>query len=86
LLRNSETYQRPVDVRVYPEASSMSINDLSRSWALKDVNDHLNGATHDRRNGAISKWPKSGSQSGLKLVFFTPFQRAVFGRFSTCAF
>ena len=22
------------------------------------VNDRLNGATHDRRNGAISKWPK----------------------------
>ena len=23
-----------------------------------DVNDRLNGATHDRRNGAISEWPK----------------------------
>ena len=24
-----------------------------------DVNDHPNGATHDRLNGAISNWPKS---------------------------
>jgi hypothetical protein len=31
------------------------------------VNDHLNGATHDRRNGAILKRPESGSRTGFKL-------------------
>ena len=43
------------------------------------VNDHPKGATHDRRNGAIFKWPKSGFRTGSKLAFFTPFQSVVFG-------
>jgi putative transposase len=42
------------------------------------VNDRSNGATHDRRNGAISKCPKSGFRIGSKLQIFTPFQRRVF--------
>jgi hypothetical protein len=45
--------------------------------SVLDVNDRLNGASDDRRNGAISKWPKSGSQSGSKRWIFTPFHFAV---------
>jgi hypothetical protein len=40
------------------------------------VNDHPNGASDDRRNGAISKWPKSSSQTDSKRLFFTPFHFA----------
>jgi hypothetical protein len=47
-------------------------------WRAGVVNDHPNGATHDRLNRAIFKWPKSGSRTGLKLCFFTPFQTAFF--------
>jgi hypothetical protein len=35
---------------------------------LRAVNDHPNGATHDRLNGAISSWPKSGFRTGFKLL------------------
>ena len=35
------------------------------------VNDRLNGASRDRRNGAISKGPKTISNRPFKLVFFT---------------
>ena len=38
------------------------------------VNDHLNRATHDRRNGASGKRRKSGSRIRPQLSFFTPFQ------------
>jgi hypothetical protein len=47
-------------------------NGIDRSQASERfvshaVNDHLNGATHDRRNGAISKRPKSPSRTGFRL-------------------
>jgi hypothetical protein len=38
-----------------------------------NVNDRLNRATHDRRNGAISKGSKTISNSPFKLAFFTSF-------------
>jgi len=38
-----------------------------------NVNDRLNSASDDRRNGAISKGPKSISNGPFKLVFFTSF-------------
>ena len=37
------------------------------------VNDRLNRASGDRRNGAISKGPKTISNSPFKLAFFTSF-------------
>jgi hypothetical protein len=40
---------------------------------LLTVNDRLNRARGDRRNGAISKGPKTISNSPFKLVFFTSF-------------
>lgn len=40
------------------------------------VNDHPNGASDDRRNGANSKWPKSGFRTGSKRLIFTPFHFA----------
>ncbi|NCC33782.1 MAG: type II toxin-antitoxin system VapC family toxin, partial [Chloroflexia bacterium] len=49
--------------------------------ASVDVNDHPNGATHDRLNGAISSWPKSGFRTGFKLV-----QTSVFHPLSKCRF
>jgi hypothetical protein len=37
------------------------------------VNDRLNGATHDRRNGATRKCPKSDLGGPFKLGIFTSF-------------
>ena len=47
-------------------------------FLILSVNDRPNRATHDRRNGAIYKWPKSDYRTSLKLVFFTPFQSDIF--------
>jgi hypothetical protein len=52
-----------------------SLGNLSEIHKAR-VNDHPNGASDDRRNGAISKWPKSGSQTGSKRLIFTPFHLA----------
>jgi hypothetical protein len=43
-----------------------------QEW-VTSVNDRLNRASDDRRNGAISKGPKSISNGPFKLVFFTSF-------------
>jgi hypothetical protein len=37
------------------------------------VNDRFNRARQDRRNGAISKGPKTISDDGFKSGFFTSF-------------
>ena len=52
----------------------------------ESVNDRPNRATHDRRKGAIFKWPQSGSQTGPKLAIFTPFQIAIFCPFEDVRF
>jgi IS1 family transposase len=47
------------------------------------VNDRVNGATHDRRNGAISKGQKTISDSPFKLVIFASFLGGFFIYFLT---
>ena len=63
--------------------SEISVPSILPMWA---VNAHPNGATHDRRNGAIFKWAKSGSRTGSKLRFFTHFQTAFFRLIPTTVF
>ena len=42
------------------------------------VNDHPNGSTHVRRNGASSKWSKRRLEHPWQLGFFTSFFGGVF--------
>jgi hypothetical protein len=42
------------------------------------VNDHPNGATHVRPNGATLKWQNKGSRRVFNLAFFTPFRNCIF--------
>ncbi len=67
----------------YPigDTKRRSGGDLVVETLWESVNDHPNGATHDRLNGAISSWPKSGFRTGFKLV-----QTSVFHPLSKCRF
>lgn len=46
---------------------------IIRLFSREPVNDHLNRATHDRRNRATAKCPKSGFGRPLKQGFYTSF-------------
>ena len=69
----------------YCQQSGIPLRSL-RIEHIDAVNDRLNGATHDRRNGASSKWKKSSLRTGQKLWFFTPFQSGFFRLILTCYF